>query len=278
MLYALNEQAEGSSLIEIPEEEARGFNAKLFGIFRAVNSFNGARRIVNLTHINAWFVEMDGDKPAQLLRIKDSPIYPSRVVESKNGYHVYFNAIEARLENYAAIEEGLIHCFLGDKRAKDVTRVLREPGFYHWKDINDPFKVKELFRADVAYRDKDMLHFFPAPKEDEPESIRAPKQLKHVEFTADSLTEFLNGLDNEDALERLSGTRWVNHESYTFKEVAGGKKNIYVNGKSTSCFIDEKKRIGATHGPNVFSWLRYFNHSDRDIYQILKEIYNEQSP
>lgn len=238
-----------------------------------MNTFNGARKIENLSKINAWYVEMDGEKPEQLLRIKNSPIYPSRVVESKNGYHVYFKAIDASKENYAEIQAGLIFHYSGDKRAKDLARVLREPGFFHWKDANDPFKVKEIFSADIAYRDKDMLHFFPEPKRDD-SSGEEKVQRKPIEYTGNNLTEFLDGLDNEDALSRLSGTSWVNFEKYEFRPSSGNKKNIIVNGKSTSCFIDANKRIGATPGgPNVHQWLRYFGHSDKQIYGILSEIY-----
>lgn len=107
MLYALNEAEENASMITISDLSAEAFNRKKFGIFRTVNSFNGNRKIENLAKINAWYVEMDGNKPSQLLKIKDSPIFPSRVVESKNGYHIYFNAIEGTRENYSTIQEGL---------------------------------------------------------------------------------------------------------------------------------------------------------------------------
>jgi hypothetical protein len=273
MLYALHENEDNASMITVDDKEARAFNAKGFGIFRTVNSFKESRKIVNLDKINSWYVEMDGEKPEQLLKIKDSPIYPSRVVESKNGYHLYFSAIDATLEHYTRIEEGLIHHFGGDPKAKDVTRVLREPGFHHWKDIHFPFMVKEIFRADnIRYREKDMFHFFSPPIK--AEVIPEAKVYTPIVSSGEGLTEFLNGLDNQDALERLSRTSWVNFEEYSFKPTSRGRKNIIVNGKSTSCFIDENKRIGANPGgPNCYHWLRYFGHTDKEIVVILKEIY-----
>lgn len=283
MMFArLDKDDQNYPMISVAPEHAKDYNEKGYGVFRTVNEFFSKRRIEELKTIRYWYVEMDGDKGAQLLRIKKSPIYPSRIVESKNGYHIYFSAIEATLDTYREIQEGLIHHFKADPRAKDVTRVLREPGFLHWKDANDPFLVREIFKYDVAYREKDMLYFFPFKKK-EPDYIKefipgGSEPNTHLPFArtsgANNLTQFLDGLDNEIALLKLSGTAYVNGEYYTFKEVSRRRKNILVNGKPTSCFIDENKRIGATPGgPNVFTWLRYFNHSDKEIIKILKEIY-----
>lgn len=261
-----------SSPIPVTIEEAAAFNSVRYGIFHTVNEFHSeVRRIDNLKAIRAWYVEMDGDKRAQEVKIKDSPIYPSRIIESKNGYHVYFNAVDATKENYTIIQKGLIKHFNGDPRAKDLARILRAPSYYHWKDPNDPFLIRETFWLDVSYREKDMFYFFPYNEEIEAKNPKRREE-KIIVSGAD-LTTVLNGLDNEMALMMLSGTPHVNHEVYNLKRVARDRKNIYVNGRSTSCFIDENKKIGANPGgPNIFTWLRYYGHTDKKIYQILKEV------
>jgi hypothetical protein len=276
VLFARHDsRGEDDAMIGISLEHARSYNGKGYGIFRTVNEFEGKRQIACLKQINAWYVEIDGgDKKMQLERIRKTPIYPTRVVESKNGYHLYFNAIEALLDNYAQIMHGLRFHFKGDSKAKDVARVLREPGFYHWKDPNNPFMVREIFVCEARYREKDMLHFFPPPREEVIEMKAIDVSTYEPSGEETGLTAFLDGLDNEDALSRLSGTKWVNGEVYSFKKVSRGRSNIFVNGKSTSCFIDERGRIGATPGgPNIWCWLRYFGHSEKEIVAIIQEIY-----
>lgn len=267
--YAMKDsKEENQTPLLIHKDEARDYNNRLYGIFQEVNSFNGPRSNDNILYINYWYAEMDGgDKADQLNRIRQLQIYPSMVIESKNGYHIYFKAQDATKENYKTIQDGIGKQIGGDPQVRDLARILRSPGFYHWKDKNDPFYVKEIMRFDVSYREKEMLYFFPLKQE--PVSVDNPKD---IVYTQDDLTEFLNALDHEYALTKLSGTSYVNYETYTFKPVSGGHLNIIVNGKSTNCFIDTDKKIGAIPGgPTLFQWLRYYNHSDKECYRIIKE-------
>jgi hypothetical protein len=273
LIYALKENARGEAPFPVTVEKAIYFNSLDYGIFRAVNTFDGARRKTNLLKINAWHVDIDkGSKPEQLLKIKNSPIYPSRIVESKNGYHLYFNASSASPEKYKTIMKGLTRYFGGDEKAAIMTALLREPTYYHKKDQDSPFLVKEILNIGARYNDDDMLYFF-----GEKPKVRVsidPEVITNERINMDDLTGFLNNLDNEMALMRLSGSSYVGGETYTFKDVGQGKKNILVNGKTTSCFIDQHKRIGATPGgPHVWTWLRYFNHSDKHIYRIIKDVF-----
>jgi len=275
MIYAM-EELSGNAPFPVSFQEAMRLNESgNFGIFRPVNEFDGPRKIIHLKRIKAWHVDMDGNKGEQLLKIKDSPIYPSRVVESKNGYHLYFNAKDAVLEHHAEIMKGLVHHFGGDERAKMVTVLLREPGFYHKKDPSNPFKVREIFNLNVQYTERDMLYFFPVPRKGIDDVIT--KSVAYdIGACRDTLTNFLDRLDHRYALGVLSGSPYVNGETYEFKKVANNHFNIIVNGKSTSCFIDENGRIGAIPGgPVLWSWLRYFNHDNRTIYKILKEHFGE---
>jgi len=63
------------------------------------------------------------------------PIRPSSIVESKNGYHCYWFAKDGTKENWPKICTYIAEELHGDmKIVKDTSRVLRIPGFYHWKD------------------------------------------------------------------------------------------------------------------------------------------------
>jgi hypothetical protein len=277
VLYAMKERSpagvgEATPPFPVTDEKARQLNVEgPYGIFRSVNEFGEHRRIECLEKINAWHVEIDGDKPAQIIKINSSPIYPSRIVESKNGYHLYFFAKDACLENYKRILKGLLEYYGGDPRAAMVTVILREPGYLHKKDPTRPFAVLELTKLNVKYSEEEMLYYFPMAQTTG-EKLVSKEFAKTHNLDRGTLTEFLDNLDHEYALSVLSGSSCVNGETYSFKPVAKGRKNIIVNGNSTSCFIDENKRIGAVPGgPMIFQWLRYFNHDDHTIYKILKE-------
>lgn len=275
MLYAMPENMKISSIPPraVTLDEALRLNEKEnYGIFRPVNEFGEFRRKTHLSKIKAWHVDMDqGTKKEQEIKINNSPLWPSRIVESKNGFHLYFNAINAEFCFHRVIVEGLNKFFGGDPRAKMVTVLLREPGFWHKKDPSHPFKVTERMNIQTRYTDEEMMRFF--PWEQEKPQYTLPDEAKKSGFTESKLSDWLNGLDHEWALNMLSGSPYVGGETYSFRDVGNGHKNIYVNGKSTSCFLDKNKRIGATFGPNIFQWLRYFNHSDKQIYRIIKEVF-----
>lgn len=276
MLYAMveNRKIDDRGPWIVTYEEAKKLNDEQnVGIFRSVNEFYGRRKKEYLKNITAWHVDIDkGSKAEQIIKINSSPIWPSRLVESKNGFHIYFNAKDAQVCFHKRIIEGLNRFFGGDQKAKMITALLREPDFWHKKDPSNPFKVVEKLNIKTRYTDEDMMYFFPVEvKLQPPISLHEADNLK---INLNNLTEFLNNLDHEKALMRLSGSPYVNGETYSFKPVANGHLNILVNNKTTSCFIDKKKMIGATPGgPTLFQWIKYFNYDNRTVYRILKEIF-----
>lgn len=272
--YAMREiKGSPTPPILIHENDAQKYNENKYGIFQEVNSFSGPRVIANLSSINYWYAELDGgDKTKQIERVRRLPIYPTLVIESKNGLHVYFKSRDASKDNYKQIQNGIGDFLGGDAQVRDLARILRAPNYYHWKDENDPFFVRTILNIDVSYLEKEMLYFFPTKEKDQDVFTLSKDQTSRYYVCDDDLSDFLNSLDHEYALKKLSGTKYVNSEVYSFVPVFGGKLNIFVNGKSTNCFIDKDKKIGAVPGgPTVFQWLRYFGHSDKECYRIIKE-------
>lgn len=276
--YRMQEGGGAAILIDAVDDDereyrAREWNRKGFGIFWTVNDFNGARRIENLTRINAWAVDIDaGTKSEMRAKLNSSPVVPSKVVETKRGYQAYFNAKDAKPEHWNAILlDRLVPFFGADKNARDLARILRVPGFLHQKDPKDPYLVKEVHRHEVAYTEEQIANAFPAPRkaaEDRQKHAAAKRQ----HGGGDDFWERVWNLDCEDGLRRLSG---VTGESYTFKGVRSGNRNIYVDGKGTSCWIDRNGRIGSLSGggPTLYQWLTWFGTKPKDAVDILKRVF-----
>jgi hypothetical protein len=67
----------------------------------------------------------------------------------------------------------------------------------------------------------------------------------------------------------------VNGERFTFKRCARGTHNILVDGKGTSCWVDDSGRIGSNKGggPTLYQWLRFYGNSPKECTRVLKETF-----
>lgn len=295
--YRMSDRADvNHPAIPVSREDAKLWNTpeKQYGIFLTVNEFNGARRKDCLKRIVAWAVDMDeGSKSEQRDRLLRSPLVPSLIVETKRGYQAWWAAKEgARPEHWnALVLERLVPFFGSDKNARDLCRILRVPGFLHLKDPADPFKVRIAWRHDVSYSERQIADAFEwvpdrkAQKATHDEQRRAAEreireQSKQDAIAAgltptESLWDAVYALDCEEALSRLSGHWAVSGERYTFRPTSRGRLNIFVDGKSSPCFIDESKRIGSPSGggPTIAQWLRWFKHDWKTIVSVLREVF-----
>lgn len=260
-------------------DQAQEMNARGFGIFHTVNEFDGRRQIVNLTRINAWAIDMDGKDrtKADLMKlIMGSPLIPTMVVETASGYHVYWAAEDGKPEHWNAIVlQRLLPFYGADPRARDLARILRRPGFFHMKDPANPFLIRKLWEHPVAYTEKQMMRAYPAPAE-EPEE----KQLERVKIAVPATGGFWErvfAMDCEDALTRISGHPGVSGEHFAFKPNRTGTKNIVVNGKSTSCWLDKNGRIGSFDGggPSIYQWVNWYHRNPKRTAEILANAFPE---
>lgn len=275
-LYRMHD-AEPAGVFPVSKAEAAHWNAQGFGIFVAVNEFNGARRRENLTKINAWAIDLDeGSKADQRNKLLRSPLVPSMIVETKNGYHAWWGAKDANADHWnAVVLERLVPFFGADKNARDLCRILRFPGFDHLKDPTSPFRVRVVWRHDVTYTERQVAQKFRwvPNKQAQREEHRA--QRVHVPTATESVWDAIYQLDCEEGLKRLSGHHAVNGERYTFRRTARDRLNIFVDGKSSPCFIDENKRIGSPSGggPTLVQWLRWFGRSYKEALDAICEVF-----
>jgi hypothetical protein len=287
--------AESRAAIPVSRDEAKRWNTpdQGFGIFLTVNQFDGPRRKENLRRVIAWAVDMDeGSKEEQQARLLRSPLVPSMIVETKRGYQAWWIAKNGKPEHWNAIVlERLVPFFGSDRNARDLCRILRVPGFLHLKDPADPFLVKQVWRHDVGYTESQIGQAFAwvpnraehqrqlddAKKSEERRAHELARQAAIAigQVPTETLWEAIWNLDCEEGLRRLSGHWAVSGEAYTFKGAPRGHLNIYVDGKSSSCFVDANKHIGSLDGggPTLVQWLRWFKHDWKTTISVLKEIF-----
>ena len=239
------------------------------GIFYTPNMFKGHRKQSECLGVNAWFFEIDDiPKEEQFQKIIDSPLVPSFVVESEKSYHVYFLAEDGTIENFRTIQKGLIHHFQSDPAIHDITRVMRLPGFNHWKK-DEPFMVKVVVNNPCKYTEKEMLENFPY--------IENEKIYTDRLYLGDTFWDRAGKLNCEYALQKLSGSRWVSGEVFTFRKRTGGGFYIDCNGKQANCWIDHNGMIGSGSkaGPTIVQWLSFYGNDKKAIYQCLSENFHE---
>ena len=271
-------------------DEADRYSQEGYGVFWTVQPFppGSARRIANVGGIRWWAVDID-DHPAdpEIPPVMDQDWTPVRdvcdrlkldptvVVRSKNGFHVYFRAEGATKQNFAEIMGRLIFHFGADPQSKDLARVLRVPGYCHWKDLHDPYPVRTIRLSEACYTERDMLRLLPLV-EMRQESQNAVAFASRASGEAGDFWSRVAEIPAQVALSRLSGTEHVLGERYEFKRTSRGF-NILVNGKSTSCWIDQRGMIGSTDkgGPTVAQWLNWFHRDYRRVYRILIEVFPE---
>ena len=168
-----------------------------YGVYFVVNS--GGQEKNSIKRINAHFIDMDfgkvplkdsGElikdsegkivyeyrnkeeieeyKTAFLKKLENFKLIPNVIVETKNGFHVYwlldpdkpqsldaFTPIQEKLIDYfAAFEERKEHA---DSSVKDINRVLRLINYKHLKNPKDPFTIKCIYlNTDVKYTQEDI--------------------------------------------------------------------------------------------------------------------------
>lgn len=133
------------------------FNDMNFNIYFTVNS--GGTKHHEINKINAVFIDLDCGrdknkqyysiehvkkyKDKQLRKIKEFPIQPTVIVETRNGLHVYWLLKErdnVTHEQFIQCQSLLIQYFNSDPAVKTVERIMRLPGYNWCKDVDNKYK------------------------------------------------------------------------------------------------------------------------------------------
>ncbi len=111
-------------------ETLAGLNARGAGVFVMVNEGDGkGRKATNVQRVRALFIDLDG---APLEPVQTAPLPAHCIVESSPGrWHVYWLVSDCRLDQFTPLQSALAARFNGDGVVKDLSRVMRLPGFEH---------------------------------------------------------------------------------------------------------------------------------------------------
>jgi putative DNA primase/helicase len=100
-----------------------------------------ARKAENIVRVRAVFVDVDQPEADPLAQFAAADLPPHVVVESSPGKaHAYWLVADCPLSQFARVQSALIHRFGGDPACKDLPRLMRLPGFIHWK--SEPFRSR----------------------------------------------------------------------------------------------------------------------------------------
>jgi AAA domain-containing protein/primase-like protein/DNA primase RepB-like protein len=152
-------------------EEMLQFYQRGSGVYVTINETDlTGRKSENIKRVRAIWQEDDEGHGGPF------PLDPSLVVESSPGhFHRYWliaddwPADEKGRADFAAVMERMCESYGSDKNAKDLSRVLRLPGFLHRKDPMRPHMVHIIEDSGKRYtRDEIMRAFPPVVRETKP--------------------------------------------------------------------------------------------------------------
>ncbi len=278
-LYALhdyNPELKARGTLPVNKAKADVLNEEGYGIFWCVNRFSGRRLLQNIREIRYWTIEIDnGTKQEQAARMRSSPLLPTTVVESKRSLHCYWRALDATLGTWKRIVRwGIIPWFDGDPKASDPLRLLRAPGYKHWKDKDDPFQVELVYGNSYAYTAEQMMRAFP---NQEPER----KQREPGPVGGGTFWERVASLDCREALTRLSGHWLCRGEEFRLEECGNGNANVWraTDNYSTGCFVDSEGKLGNVEdGCSIAAWCKWYGWGWDEVAKGLKELFPEVEP
>jgi len=183
---------------EYDETEFRKLNKSGCGIYFTPNGFKDGRKLGDLVSINAAFADLDFAKEGDNISQEENDrrrtlitnallsdrITPNFILNTKNGVQPIWTLEGAEIDdntrqNWTWLIKGIIewskqYGCAGDE-VKDLTRVIRLPGYYHMK--GDPFMVTVDEYSDEKYPIWFMREAFPYEEPEAPK-VEKPKYKK----------------------------------------------------------------------------------------------------
>lgn len=299
-LYAISPEGK---VVPVDIDKAGELNPQYWDIYWTPQEFPYGKRkiedLISVRYLCADFDEVDGQGDFRD-RLK-SFFNPSFVIKTKRGFHAYWElepwvvgrdgTAQELAAKYRTLVEEVLVPIGADPNAKDVSRLLRPHMFRYWKKNQAEDFWTELVYENEASRQFSLKSFEPFRQKPRQTQKNAPLvnfiskngstqrgfATGHLNASDDKFWEKANLLPIIDSLRRLSGSPYVNYETYDFKPQAGLMR-IIINGKPSNAWVDKKGTIGSTQraGPAIPNWLTYFGHDWKRVAEILKEVFHEE--
>ena len=135
----------------------QSLNDRGAGVFVMVNAGDlKGRKADNVQRVRAVFVDLDG---APVEPVLAGPLQPHVVIQSSPGkYHAYWLTDGLPCGEFRAVQEMLAQKFNGDPVVKDLSRVMRLPGYLHQK--GEPYLTHILHESSGRYSRGELLDAF----------------------------------------------------------------------------------------------------------------------
>lgn len=153
--------------LEEYEDTLKANNEDVYCIYSLINqSGNGSRKKEDITRCRAIWVEDDEERAKPRV---DFPIDPSIIVESSpNKFHYYWLTSTVDTETWDQVMKTMVTEHGCDKNARDISRVMRLPGFNHRKKLKaDPFICRIVESNGKRYKWFEIKKHFPPLKKSE---------------------------------------------------------------------------------------------------------------
>lgn len=176
------------------------------GVWVTINDTGGnGRKGIAVTRVRAvWQEDDDGHEGA-------FPIEPSLVVETSPGhYHRYWfvadnwPADEQGRTDFAGVMRRMIADYGSDPGAKDISRVLRVPGFQHRKNAAEPHMVRVVGGNGQRYTRGEILAAFPPIEKTSKERGNGHARDSDSEGHAELVRQLLTGESYHSTLTSLA--------------------------------------------------------------------------
>ncbi|WP_136479293.1 CHC2 zinc finger domain-containing protein [Acetivibrio thermocellus] len=162
------------------KDKLKQLNEQGYNIYFTVNS--GGTKKEQINKINAFFIDCDcgrdnnGNyfdlntvkeyKEKVLQRVQEFGLAPSFIVDTRNGYHVYWLVNNANVEEFQEVQNKLIHYFNSDERVYTPERIMRVPNYFWTKTGYNKYMCKIIQANNVRYDIQDIINALPGLPEE----------------------------------------------------------------------------------------------------------------
>ena len=196
------------------EDKLKQLNEQGYNIYFTVNS--GGTKQDEINKINAFYIDCDCGKDDKgnyfdldivnqykkrvLQKVQEFGLAPSFVINTRNGYHVYWLINNAKVEQFEEVQKKLIHYFNSDERVFTAQFIMRLPNFYWTKDIDNQYLCTIYQYNDIRYNaDEFITHLNSKVPDYIPETKNiSTKITTSKQFSIDKTNEHINAIRNLD--------------------------------------------------------------------------------